>query len=321
MKDLYQKAIAKEFYEERYKDGYMDEWPMEKKIKVIDVIKSLSLPKMGKGLDFGCGNGVFTNVLKQALPEWEIYGSDISEVAVKNAEERYPDCKFFVSDNEQFSELEFDFLFSHHVLEHVFDIQKTISEINVYLKTEAKMLHILPCGNENSFEFNVCKLRTDGINKDMEDRFFFEDEGHVRRLTTARANDLMEAHNFKLEKGFYNNQYYNALRWITRSPDFIMNFTDPTKAINSKSLKRLKSLRYKLILLRYLQLPALLFLQVRKVYNKTLKHYLILAIDFVPYLVSYPFYSYIETKAEAEWDESKEQENGSEMYLYYERKQ
>ncbi|KJR40670.1 Methyltransferase type 12 domain protein [Candidatus Magnetoovum chiemensis] len=40
---------------------------------------------MGNGLDFGCGNGVFTKVLKTALPGWNIYGCDLSDVAIENA--------------------------------------------------------------------------------------------------------------------------------------------------------------------------------------------------------------------------------------------
>ncbi len=49
-----------------------------------------------------------------------------------------------------------------------------------YLKPESSMLHFMPCGNEGSYEYNVCLLRSDGINTELENRFFFEDEGHVR---------------------------------------------------------------------------------------------------------------------------------------------
>jgi trans-aconitate methyltransferase len=319
-KELYQKDFAIKFYEERYSKGYMDEWPASKKQRVIDVIRNLPLPATGAGLDFGCGNGVFTDVLKQALPNWDIYGCDISQVAINNAKERYPTCNFFVSDNEHPSDLKFDLLFSHHVLEHVFDIKKTISETNAYLKPESNILHILPCGNENSFEYNVCKLRTDGINKNMEDRFFFEDEGHVRRLTTEKANTLMEAHGFTLEKDLYSNQYYGALKWITRAPRFIMKFSDSSKAVDDKARKRLSGLRFKLFFLLILQLPAIVFTRINSLYKKKIHHYLILVIDFIPYLLSYPFYNYIEAKAAKEWKDACNMKNGSEMYLFYKRK-
>lgn len=48
-----------EFYDDRYCKGYMKEWPVEKKERVLEIIKSLNLPKTGNALDFGCGgNGV-----------------------------------------------------------------------------------------------------------------------------------------------------------------------------------------------------------------------------------------------------------------------
>jgi hypothetical protein len=68
-----------------------------------------------------------------------------------------------------------------------------------YLKAAASaMLHILPCGNEGSFEHNVCLLRKDGINPELEGRFFFEDEGHVRRLTTEQLSALCAKMGFVL---------------------------------------------------------------------------------------------------------------------------
>ena len=60
-----------EFYDNRYRGGYMDEWPADKKKRVRGVVKGLNLPGRGAALDYGCGNGEFTGVLKEALPGWE----------------------------------------------------------------------------------------------------------------------------------------------------------------------------------------------------------------------------------------------------------
>ena len=170
--DLYQEEVSKMFYEERFKKGYMSDWDFITKERVYNVIKNLSLPEIGTALDFGCGTGVFTDVLKKALPKWKIYGTDISAEAINNAKSRYPACDFFISDKSK-PEFKFDFLFTHHVLEHVYDISKTINEINLFLKPLSFVLHIFPCGNEGSYEYNICKLRTDGISRNMEGRFFF----------------------------------------------------------------------------------------------------------------------------------------------------
>jgi SAM-dependent methyltransferase len=320
-KELYQKEEAIDFYENRYEKGYMDEWPIEKKQRVFQILRSLPLPETGDALDYGCGNGVFTDLLRQALPKWNIYGSDISQNAVNNAKVRFPECAFFVSDNEKKSEKKFDFLFSHHVLEHVFDIEKAMSEINDYLKPQAAIMHILPCGNENSFEYNFCKLRVDGMNPSMENRFFFEDEGHVRRLTTAKASDLIKVHGFSLEKDFYSNQYHGAIKWITQSSAaFIKEFANPEKGIDENAKKQLAKHRSKFLLLSNLQRPYALYKDIKAIKNKQLKHYIALIAYIIPSIVSYPVTSFINAKAKKEWETNNQAKNGSEMYIFYSRK-
>jgi predicted TPR repeat methyltransferase len=71
MADLHNKEVAIRFYENRYEEGYMEEWDDLKKTKVKEVILSLGLMEKGKALDFGCGNGVFTAIIKELLPKWE----------------------------------------------------------------------------------------------------------------------------------------------------------------------------------------------------------------------------------------------------------
>lgn len=92
---LYDQKQSIEFYEDRYKQGYMDEWPIEKKRKIFEVIQELPLPAKGEALDFGCGNGVLTEIIRQALPAWKIFGTDLSKKAIDNAKIRYPGCTFF----------------------------------------------------------------------------------------------------------------------------------------------------------------------------------------------------------------------------------
>lgn len=209
---LYDKVKAIAFYQERYGQGYMDEWPIEKRRRVSEVIRSLNLPDAGEALDFGCGTGVFTNVIKQTLPAgWKVYGTDISDIAIVNAKKRYPECAFFVADDEEFMRKKFYFLFTHHVLEHVYNLVQILEEINVRLKSKSMALHILPCGNGNSFEHNISLLRKEGISLQLEGRFFFEDEGHVRRLTTEQLAKLCAGKGFTLFKEYYSNQYWGAI--------------------------------------------------------------------------------------------------------------
>lgn len=317
---LYEKEVSLEFYEDRFEQGYMDDWPLEKKQRVIEIIRELPLPEKGIALDFGCGNGVFTEVLRVALPHWEIHGCDISVTAVENARKRFPGCRFFVYEDQSSTDKQFDFVFSHHVMEHVYDIRKTFSDVNQFLKPSAHMLHIFPCGNEGSFEYGICNLRSDGINKAIGNRFFFEDEGHVRRLTTKETSDLLAEYGFKLSRDYYSNQYFGAIRWLIQcGPSYVLNFADPGKSKDQRAFWRLMYVRVKLLLFSFLYLPVKVHNYIRQLKKRKVKHYLIWAVDIIPYCLVSPFQWAIDYLTKREWQQRKHQADGSEMYLFYSR--
>jgi SAM-dependent methyltransferase len=299
----------------------MDELPDEQKQRVFEIVRDLKLGITGVALDFGCGNGVFTEVVRQARPEWDIYSCDISEEALKNARNRFSKCSFFVADENEIGSLKFDILFSHHVLEHVFDIKKIVKQMSNLLNPyDASALLILPCGNEGSFEYEVSKHHRNGIDPGQESRFFFEDEGHVRRLTTKQTNLLMARHKFSLYRDYYSNQEAGAIQWISQStPGFILDFANPAKALDKPARKFLFNIRIKLFALFLFQLPSIIYNRIKLIRIKTPKHYLLWLIILFPHFLSYPVYSFVNYLAKKEWEQRKNQKNGSEMYLFYRR--
>jgi len=52
-------------------------------------------------LDIGCGEGYYTNQLRQQQPHCQLWGVDISKPAVAAASKRYRDIEFFVASNYQ----------------------------------------------------------------------------------------------------------------------------------------------------------------------------------------------------------------------------
>jgi SAM-dependent methyltransferase len=321
--ELYDKARAVAFYQERYSSGYgyMDEWPIEKKHRVVDVIRGFGLPDEGEALDFGCGSGVFTDVLRQALPPgWKVYGTDVSKAAIDHARKRYPGCVFFLSHDRQLIDKKFDFLFTHHVLEHVYDLSHALDEINNRLKHAATMLHILPCGNEGSFEHDICRLRTEGIDSRLENRFFFEDVGHVRRLTSMGLSELCRERRFLLADESYSNQYYGAIDWITQSgSNFIRMLTDAAAAVNMDAKSTLKRYRRGLIALWHLRRVAIAVEKRLGKTPKTLRTYVGLVLMVPLYVFSKLVDLYLKQKAQDEWNTRRKERNGSEMYLCFKR--
>lgn len=319
--DLHNKDTAIKFYDHRYEEGYMEEWDDCKKVKVEEIIRSLNLPSKGKAIDFGCGNGVFTIIIKKCLPEWDVYGVEISPVAVQNASRKFPSCSFFTSDKISAYKNQFDFLFSHHVLEHVQDMRETINEIDSYLKPQSSQLHILPCGNEGSYEQQIILLHKNGIEKEKGNRFFFEEPGHLRRLTSAELSKYMQEKGFKLLKQFFSNQHYGAINWITKSsPRFVKRLTNPDNAVNEEAKIKLENLRKELLSLTYRQFAYSKYWLIKSKWYKKLSDKIKLLILSVPANLSKATYKKYTKLAEEEWNKRKEEPNGSEMYLFFERK-
>lgn len=319
---LYVKDVAVDFYQERYLHGYMYEWPSDKKKRIFEVIRSLGLPDVGEAIDFGCGNGVLTDVIKQALPcGWKVYGTDISSIAIEDAKKRYPDYIFYEVGDREFIGKRFDFLFSHHVLEHVYNLSLILDEIDNILKDEAAILHILPCGNEGSFLHSICLLRKDGINPMLGNRFFCDDEGHVRRLNTEQISKLYRERGYFLAKENYSDQYYGAINWITTcGPSFMLSFFDTSSAIDEKAKSKLKRLGYKMFIIWALRYPTA-FIEGRLLLQRriTVRDCLFLIFALPLYIFTKPMDLYLKSKSLDEWQKRKTERNGSEMYLFLTR--
>lgn len=93
-------------YDSRYEHDYMREWPDAKTLRVTRLLNEIDLPPRGRALDFGCGSGVFSAVLKDALPGWEIWGSEISEVALTRARGRVSGVRFVSTDETRGQEFD-----------------------------------------------------------------------------------------------------------------------------------------------------------------------------------------------------------------------
>jgi SAM-dependent methyltransferase len=319
---LYDLERSIDFYESRYEHGYMEDYPARVKERIFEIIRGLGLPERGEALDFGCGNGVLTEVIRQALPMWKVFGTDLSATAIANANARFSECTFLEKDDPRLGQHRFDLLFSNHVLEHVFDMDSVLNQMNEALKPRCFVLHILPCGNPGSYEYELCRLRKDGINGVLGNRFFFEDEGHLRRLTTDQLRQSLEFRGLLLKAGFYANQYYGGIEWLTNadsSVGFLLKLTDMSQAVDRWASFELLQKRIFLIAIAVFRLHAEICSRLlnNKIKGRTKTVMAALALPF--YVVTRIIDGRIRRAAEKEWYTRKFDPNGSEMTLYFER--
>jgi trans-aconitate methyltransferase len=308
------------FYEQRYESGYMESWPIQKKQRLHAVIRGLPLPDRGQALDFGCGNGVLTDVLRQALPPgWSVSGIDISKNAIANASKAYPECHFAISADVEQIPRQFDLCFTHHVLEHVYDLSQALDDIDRRLNKNALMLHVLPCGNAGSLEHTVSQLRRDGVDPALGNRCFFEDEGHLRRLTTAELSSEFAERGFRLAAEYYANQHHGTIEWLTRSPRYLVRFTNVAAGSTPRARRELRELRLKLWTLWMCRYPAVFAESRLRLKRRAFIETALLGPALLLYPFTKPMDVYLRRKAEVEWQERRTDPGGSEMYLFFRR--
>lgn len=319
--DLYDADSAVRYYEQRYAGGYMDEWPTVKKQRIFDLVRSLNLPDRGRALDFGCGNGVFTDVVRQALgPGWTITGSEISTVALENARRRYPACQFLRGDDPALTATPFDFFFTHHVLEHVYDLGEALRLLDGFIAPAATGLHIMPCGNEGSYQHGLALLRTDGINPAMGNRFFMDEEGHVRRLRTRDLVVEYERLGYRLLLDRYCVHERGFAHWITDlGPERVRETLDPSKGVDTAGQRRLRSLRFRFLLLWFLRHQAPMVEEKLAKRERTLRDYALLALGLPFYPLSKPLDGYLRGADADEWERLNRDPRAGEMYLAFRR--
>jgi SAM-dependent methyltransferase len=248
----------------------MQNWGTSRSARIKDTIRALNLPKKGRALDFGCGVGFFMPILQDVLPGWDIVGVETSDAALQNAQKTY--TRFTFLSPEELGEQTFDFIFSHHVLEHVMNIKETVKSIDMLLNPTAWQLHICPCGNKGSFEYAVVQQKKNGIETTRGNRFFYEDPTHERRLTTLDMEHLFGVYGFSIVSESYKNKYWGAISWISNtSPSFIVSFA-----------RHVPLLCTGLLALYVLQRPVRLWKGVMQKKEKSIAHifFLVLAAPF-----------------------------------------
>ena len=132
-------ALQKQVYEAR--DYYTPDFKIDG-ARVGKVRKLFSKLPPGKVLDVGCGNGM---ILSPLVGRHEIYGLDISEMAVAQANAAGVNARQHdLEDPLPFENAFFDMVFCGETIEHQVDTDWLLSEINRVLMPGGKLVLTYP---------------------------------------------------------------------------------------------------------------------------------------------------------------------------------
>jgi len=157
---------------------------------IVDIVKIKKIrkyKKKGKILDVGCGSGDFlVNIKKRG---WVVYGVDTSREACKLANEKLKQ-NIFNSELEEchFPDAYFDVITLWHVLEHVYNPNQLLTEVNKILKKDGILLIEVP-----NIENPVFKLT-------KEHYFALDIPRHLYHYTPKTLEQMLNKNGFVISK-------------------------------------------------------------------------------------------------------------------------
>jgi ubiquinone/menaquinone biosynthesis C-methylase UbiE len=312
------------YYDARYAGDYMTEHGGSEEQRVQEVLAEV--PRgVTQVLDYGCGQGAWLEMLSRQFPDAEISGIDISEHAIGKARTRCPKARLLTFDggHAPFESEGFDLVFSYHVLEHVWDLEVTVADMARLVKEGGYICAIFPCGNPGSFEERVVRLVQGGVERSPtgECRFYCEDPGHVRRMTTDEIVARFAAHGVTPVRQLFGNQCWGQVDWIARTGRaMVRQVFDPARAASTTARVKLRALRLAfLVLSPAVRLGAANDLASRIRSSPRVGRRLLLGIALAAKPLTAAVSRLLERAAQDEWRERRLEPGASAHYLLFRR--
>lgn len=145
--------------------------------RISDEIFRFIKPGYKTLIDIGCGDGMYTNNIKQNFPQLNVYGFDPADAAIQIAKKKYPSVQFetmnILDDQLPIPARKYDVAVIRGVLHHLSDQQKAITNA---FKLADNLIIMEPNGNNP-----ILKLieKTSQYHIEHEEQSFFQ--GQLKR--------------------------------------------------------------------------------------------------------------------------------------------
>jgi SAM-dependent methyltransferase len=122
---------------------------------LVDFIKkSAALPPKGKVIDIGCGNGGALRTFSEALPDWRLYGTELTDASLAGLKSLPNFVQLFTGDQPDIRE-RFDLVTMIHSLEHMLEPSKTLKDAGDLLTASGSLFVEIPDVETSPFDLIV----------------------------------------------------------------------------------------------------------------------------------------------------------------------
>ena len=128
-----------------------------------------------KVIDIGCGVGVFTKMVKNKYPNAEVWGTDISDQAIKDNFKENPNINYhhgYIGGQDFLQDNYFDLVFSGEVIEHIDDPSVLFKEAYRILKKGGKLIITTPIEDHVHSEEHIWEFEKTDLEKLFTDTGF-----------------------------------------------------------------------------------------------------------------------------------------------------
>jgi SAM-dependent methyltransferase len=128
---------------------------MPRSQRLADFIKSsAALPDQGKLIDIGCGNGGALQTFSRVLPNWQLYGTELTDAAQSRLERLPNFVRLFTGKQPEIYE-RFDLVCMIHSLEHMPAPLTTLKQAAELLAADGRLLVEIPDIETSPFDLIV----------------------------------------------------------------------------------------------------------------------------------------------------------------------
>lgn len=204
------------------------------------ILDKTSIKFRGKVLDAGCGDGAMLLELKKINPGIEIYGTDISEKALRFAQEKgiktkISDLNFQIPFDNNF----FNFVIAHELIEHLVDPDNFLEECGRVLEKEGYLIittpNLVSWYHRPLFLFGFHPLFSELSTRNRKVGTGFlkkiikneQPVGHIRIFTVRALKDLLQLYGFEIVKVKGSPIPFNfpkIVSWLYDTFDFLFSF-------------------------------------------------------------------------------------------------